>query len=165
MKRVLLWKAVYSQAPLLSLYLLLRTPRSDGFSYEREEVREKEAPSGPGSSASWTSSCQTALGHFPISSLSPTGVGWKGVSLCFWGQPNSVNDSWGLLFWQLLWTLGTAQGKTQGSGSLPVLQRRFEIWFPGSRCNSIPSAFWKCSPGWSDAQQRLGHIMGLHPHP
>lgn len=124
LKRVLLWKAVYSQAPLLLLYLLLRTPRCDGFSYDREEVREKQATSGP---APRTWSHHTARGRFPISSLSPTGAGWKGVSLCFRGQPDSLNDSWGLLFWQLLWMLGTARGKTQGSGPLPVHQRRFEI--------------------------------------
>ena len=55
----------------------------------------------------------------------------EGRVFMLWGQP----DSRGLLFWQLLWTLGTARGKTQGSGSLPARQRCFEMsesWGPAT---------------------------------
>lgn len=161
MKRVLLWKAVYSQASLLLLYLLLRTPRSDGFSHEREEVREEQAASGPGSPASWPSSHHVALGHFPISSSSPTGAGWRA---CLY----ALRAAWlsRAPFLAASVDIRNRPGKDAGQWLSPCAPKMlWDVRVLGSHCTSIPSAFWKYSSGRSDVGQRLRHITGLHSHP
>lgn len=124
-----------SQAPLLLLYLLLRTPRSDGSLMTGKKSGKSKPPAAP---APGTRSHNMAHGRFPILPVSH----WSRLKervFMLSGQPDSLNNSWGLLFWQLLDVRNRAGKRRRAVALSPCTKDSLRLRFPGSRRTSTPS--------------------------